>query len=62
MSSKKEICKTGKEDSILLVRKSFMEKGQGEGILRETDKEEEAGYRTVGMLTGLAGREEDGTR
>ena len=45
-----------------MVRKVFMEKGQGEGILREMDKEEEAGYRTVGMLTGLAGREEDGTR
>lgn len=45
-----------------MVRKVFMEKGQGEGILREMDKEEEAGYRTVGSITDLAGREEDGTR
>lgn len=62
MSSKKEICKTGKEDSVLLVRKGFMEKGQGEGIPREMDKEEEADYRTVGRLAGLAGREEGGAR
>lgn len=62
MSSKKEICKTGKEDSVLLLRKGFMEKGQGEGILREMVKEEEADYRTVGSLTGLAGREEGRAR
>ena len=45
-----------------MVRKGFMEKGQEEGILREMDKEEEADYRTVGRLAGLAGREEGGAR
>lgn len=45
-----------------MLRKGFMEKGQGEGILREMVKEEEADYRTVGSLTGLAGREEGRAR
>ena len=45
-----------------MVRKGFMEKGQGEGILREMNEEEEADYRTMGRLAGLAGREEGGAR
>lgn len=45
-----------------VVRKCFREKGQGEGILRETEKEEKRDYRTLGRLTVLAGKEEDGAR
>lgn len=51
VSSKKSVCGTGEEGSILsgVVRRGVI-KGQEEGILREMEEEEKVDCRTVGWL------------
>lgn len=51
VSSKKSVCSTGEEGSVLsvVVRRGII-KGQKEGILREME-EEKVDCRTVGWLT-----------